>query len=101
MVSDSGVSEAAPQPANVALVFSEPYRVGDTVLIPVAQVAIAATSTGEKRATKPVAIIEVSGGKVQIKPIRSMRVLAVGAILVGAWHLYWILKTARGWRAWR
>jgi uncharacterized spore protein YtfJ len=89
------VSHAAPQPANVAAVFGEPYQAGDKVLIPVAQVAIAATPTGEKHATKQVAIIEVSGGKVRIKPVRNMQALAFGVVLVGAWHLYWILKTIR------
>ncbi|HYO49176.1 MAG TPA: hypothetical protein VEW94_04940 [Chloroflexia bacterium] len=93
----SSVSQAAPQPNNVATVFGEPYQAGNKVLIPVAQVAIAATPTGEKRATQPVALIEVSGGKVRIKPIRNMQALALGAVLVGVWHLYWILKTIRRW----
>lgn len=91
------MSRAAPQPTNVASVFGEPYQEGDKVLIPVAQVALAATPTGEKRATKQVAIIEVSRGKVRIKPLRNIQALTFGVVLVGAWHLYWILKTIRKW----
>ncbi|HYP41088.1 MAG TPA: hypothetical protein VEX13_12085 [Chloroflexia bacterium] len=98
-MADSSVSQAAPQPANVASVFGEPYGAGDKVLIPVAQVAIAATPKGEKRARKQVAIIEVSGGKVRIKSVRSIQALAFGVMLVGAWYLYWIQKTVREWRA--
>jgi uncharacterized spore protein YtfJ len=92
-VAHSSVSQAAPQPTNVAAVFGEPYRAGDKVLIPVAQVAIAATPTGEKHATKQAAIIEVNGGKVRIKPVRNVQALVFGVILVVAWHLFWILKT--------
>lgn len=65
------------------------------MLIPVAQVAIAATPAGEKRAVKQVAIIEVSDGKVRIKRIRNVQALALGIMLAGVWYLYWTLKTAR------
>jgi hypothetical protein len=94
-MADSSVSQAAPQPANIASVFGEPYRSGNKVLIPVAQVAIAVTPTGENRATKQVAIIEVSGGKVRIKPVRNVQAIIAWALLVCAWYLYWTLKGAR------
>ena len=91
----SNVSQGAPQPANIASVFGEPYYVGDKVLIPVAQVALAFARTGGKRATRQVAIIEVSGGRVRIKPKRNLQALVLGIMLAGVWYLYWMLKTAR------
>jgi hypothetical protein len=79
----------------VASVFGELYQEGDKVLIPISQVAIAATPRGEKRAARQVAIIEVSGGKVRIRPTRNVQALATWALLAAAWYLYWILKRGK------
>jgi uncharacterized spore protein YtfJ len=112
--------------ANVSSVFGEPYKIGEKLVIPVADVRLFyglgggegqgfASSAGKAESegtpptppsgsggggggasfASPVAIIEVDGGEVRIKPITNARVMALAGMLLAAWNLYWFFRMMR------
>jgi uncharacterized spore protein YtfJ len=44
---------------------------------------------------RPVALIEVADGKVKVEPIVDVSRLAMMALFVGAWVVFWITYTIR------
>lgn len=104
--------ESVAQPGLISQVFGKPYIVGRTTIIPVARVrsTSAPASPGSARLGKsgdvygtggvgtPVALIEVGEGGVRVRYVFAMLPLIVACLLVGAWNVYWLLRTLREWR---
>ncbi len=113
------------QPPQVSAVFGEPVTVGDKTLIRVAR-SMYISGLGQvarRRAREaviklkfqegssdsdrkddpwtktPVAVIEISRGKVRVRPIVSPLRMALAGMLLGGWNVYWVLRTIRKWRA--
>jgi uncharacterized spore protein YtfJ len=94
-------------------VYGEPIEIDGRKVIPVASVRYAfgmGGGTGPKPEeadapgggggggglrVRPVALIEVTDGKVRVEPIVDVSRLGVMAMLVGAWSVFWIAYTIR------
>lgn len=111
VIVNGGLDDRPDQVASIATVFGEPYEVGGTTLIPVTEVRrfMMGHSKGDNSdapgsrsflsRTKPVAVIEVEAGQVRIVRVPDPLPVIIGGMLVGAWNIYWILRTIREWRA--
>ncbi len=97
--------------AHVRTVFGEPIRHGDRIVIPVAQVrggfglgfgrgkepaggGTGAGGGGMFRA-RPVAVIEITPGEVQVRPVVDVTRIVLAAMLLAAWVTFWGSLTAR------
>jgi uncharacterized spore protein YtfJ len=94
-------------------VYGEPIEIDGRKVIPVASVRYAfgmGGGTGPKPEeadapgggggggglrVRPVALIEVTDGKVKVEPIVDVSRLGMMAMLVGAWSVFWIAYTIR------
>lgn len=107
------VMNEATRIANVSSVFGEPYKVGEKTIIPVARVRHAmGFGTGEGpegsggsgggggsySGARPVAVIEIEGDNVRVKPVTDTMPIALAGILLAAWNVFWITKTVRALR---
>lgn len=104
--------ESVPQPDLISQVFGKPYVAGKTTIIPVARVrsTSATASPGSARLRKsgdvygtgdvstPVALIEVGEEGVRVRYVFDMLPVVVAGLLVGAWNVYWLMRTLREWR---
>ncbi len=98
--------ESTPQPNLISQVFGKPYVVGDKTIIPVVRVRFASLPTGRQSwkmgdgygMSTPVALIEVSEKGVCVQSVFDMLPVILGGMLVGAWNVYWIMRTIREWR---
>jgi hypothetical protein len=95
------VEAGAPQPLDVSAVFGKPYTAGDRTVIPVARVSYAVGSGtkggGRAMTARPVAVVEIGGGRVRVQQIVSPLPIILGGMLVGAWNVYWIARAVREW----
>jgi hypothetical protein len=95
----------APQPPDVSAVFGKAYTVGAKTVIPVARVSYVmgsgAKGQGKALTAQPVAVIEISVGRVRIQQIVNPLPIILGGMLVGAWNVYWIARAVREWRQMR
>src|SRR5438552_3695226 len=106
------VMNEATRAANVSSVFGEAYQVGDKTIIPVARIRHAmgfgagsgsgleqgsgtGGGGGSYSGARPVAVIEVEGGNVRIKPVTDNMPIALAGILLAGWNVFWIGKTIR------
>jgi|DewCreStandDraft_5_1066085.scaffolds.fasta_scaffold15121_3 uncharacterized spore protein YtfJ len=107
--------EATPAAASVRTVFGEPVRVGDRVIIPVAQVCggvglgfgqrPAAGAEGGPSAqgggggggftARPLAVVVATPERVEVQPVLDLTRLAVVGMLLLAWNVFWISRTVR------
>jgi hypothetical protein len=96
---DGSPEPDADLPASItALVFGEPYRVGDKTIISAAGVQTVYHASGGApiySQTTPVAIIEVDNAGVRIKPVANTRLLVLVWAFTLAWIAYWLLRTLR------
>src|SRR5438477_570098 len=102
VIADGGTAERLPQIADVESVFGKPYEVGGKTLIPVAELRRFAMgrARGINLRVRPVAVIEVENGQVRIVRVpHSPLPVIIGGMMLGAWNMYWILRTVREWRA--
>jgi uncharacterized spore protein YtfJ len=94
-------------------VFGDPIELDGRKVIPVASVAYGfgmGGGMGPKREegeapggggggggmrVRPVALIEVADGKVKVEPIVDVNRLAVMAMFVAAWCVFWVARTVR------
>jgi len=103
--------------ASVKAVFGEPERVGDKVVIPVAQVSYGfgvgfgqgqgpATAAGEVSGgggggggggvtARPVAVVEVTPEYTRVQEIADATRIALGGLALVAWAVFWIAATVR------
>ena len=49
----------------------------------------------------PAALIEVTDGQVEIKPVTNTLVISIFGIVLAGWNVYWVLRTVREWLATR
>lgn len=107
--------EATPAAASVRTVFGEPIRVGDRVIIPVAQVCggvglgfgqrPGAGAEGGPPAqgggggggftARPLAVVVATPERVEVRPVLDLTRLAVVGMLLLAWNVFWISRTVR------
>jgi len=111
VIVDRGPVKRPGKVASVASVFGEPYQADGKTLIPVAQVRFFITGRSRNRSArdkgmdgslssvKPVAVIEVAESQVRIVRVPDPLPIIIGGMLVGAWNIYWILRTVREVRA--
>jgi uncharacterized spore protein YtfJ len=98
---DGGIYERADDLPDVSSVFGQPYEAKGKTLIPVATVHRAssgAMGSANRSSATPKAVIEVDEGRVRVVEIVDPLHIVLPALVVGAWHVYWILKTVRDWR---
>jgi uncharacterized spore protein YtfJ len=104
--------------ASVSAVFGEPVEVGEKLVVPVADIKYgfgvgynegAAPENKEEQpassgkgggagggvAARPVAVLEISGDGVQVKPVMDEGKIALAGILTGAWFIFWTAKTLK------
>jgi uncharacterized spore protein YtfJ len=101
--------------ATVKTVFGEPIRQNGRVIIPVARVAYGFGFGGGRNAEKesqeeessegagggggvsvrPVAILEITDKETRVKPIVDVTRVALAAMLLTAWNVFWIAFTIR------
>jgi uncharacterized spore protein YtfJ len=99
--------------ASVKMVFGEPIRVEGRTLIPVAKVRYGfgmgmghggrpgqegsgeGGGGGGAMTARPVALIEISGNDVTVKPIPDVTRLALMGMALVAWNIFWIAATVR------
>ena len=104
--------------ADVSAAFGEPQTIGEKTIIPVARVAYGlglgfgegqklAEEEGEVEPTDsggggggsamatPVAVVEVTDEGTKVVPIVDSTKLALAALFMAAWNLFWIARTVR------
>lgn len=110
--------------ATVKTVFGEPYQVNGRTIIPVARVAFglgvgggrgtgktdrpqgsgnaepqvpsgAGAGGGGGVSVRPVAVLEVDASGTRVKPVVDISRLALGAMILAAWSVFWITYTIR------
>ena len=104
--------------ASVSAVFGEPVEVGEKTIIPVADIKYGfglgygegpAKRDGDEEppagnqgggagggvAARPVAVLEITGDGVKVKPVMDEGRIALAGILTGAWFIYWTAKTLK------
>lgn len=99
--------------ANVSACFGEPVAIGDRTVIPIASVSYgfgmgaeqAPPSEGEGATTEssgpyggglrssPLGVIEVTQEQTRIEPVVDEQKVALMALLVGAWSVFWLART--------
>jgi uncharacterized spore protein YtfJ len=112
--------EATPSLASARMAFGEPIQAGERVVIPVARVggwfglgfgrgmrpaapsaegAVEASGAGggggAVLAARPVAVIELTPDRVQVRPIVDVTRIALGGILLVAWNAFWLTRAFR------
>jgi uncharacterized spore protein YtfJ len=101
--------------ATAKTVFGEPLHVNGRTVIPVARVQYGfgfgagrekETEEGEEESTegggggggvsvRPIAVLEITDTETKMKPIIDVNRLALAAMLLAAWNVFWITYTAR------
>jgi uncharacterized spore protein YtfJ len=97
--------------AAVKTVFGDPLHIDGRTVIPVARIrygfGLGMGHGGKQEATgegggggggmtaRPVALIEISGDDVKVKPIPDVTRLALMGMAVVAWNVFWIAATIR------
>ena len=120
-----GQADEVYQPAQVSAVCGEGVAVGDQTLMLVGRCTYSrglSSSRGREEAgpgikrrfaqgspdsgvegtvwaKTPVAVIEVSGGKVRVQPKVDPRLMAFVVTLLVGWNVYWVFRTIRARRA--
>ena len=100
--------------AGVRTVFGDPIELDGRRVIPVASVQYGfgmGGGTGPKRdegeapggggggggvRVEPIAVVEIVDGKMTVQPIVNVNRLALVAMLVAAWSVFWVARAVRG-----
>ncbi len=103
--------ERPSQLASVDTIFGKPYEVGSKTIIPIAQtrrIVLGRAGLGGDTprsgigsifsGAKPVAVLEIENGRLQVVRIPNPLPIALMGMLVGAWNFYWLMRTVREWR---
>ncbi len=103
--------------ATVRTVFGDPVEVHGRTIIPVAKVSFGfgmgmgrdkrkddekhdddhhrAAGGGGGAVMRPLAVIEISDGQTKVAPIADVTRIAVAAIALAAWGIFWVSRTIR------
>ncbi len=105
--------------ATAKTVFGDPLHVNGRTIIPVARVAYGfgfgagrdkETEDGEEESkeggggggglsVRPIAVLEITETETRLRPVIDVNRLAVAAMLLAAWNVFWIAYTVRRVRA--
>lgn len=104
--------------ATVKTVFGEPYQVNGRTMVPVAKISYgfgfgagrgeakehgadkpggggAGGGGGGRVSVRPVAVLEMSAADTKVRPIVDVTRIALAAMALVAWNIFWISYTAR------